>query len=503
MNLESLYKTLGPAKKRGIVCPLFYLRTENSSQIGEFPDLVILGTFARSTGFNLLQLLPIFDTGTEASPYSARSCYALNPIYLSIKNLSGIDPTDPDFIKLYTPSDSLHFDYEELYNLKMQILRRYVFAQKDSLILHPDFLEFEARNPWLKPYAAFCAHREDTDLFPEYWLTDLETIVAKKSDEVFFYSILQYFCAQQLTAAKKALTDMGLHLMGDIPILLNSDSAELWTHQDLFDPILTVGAPPDPLAPEGQSWGFPMIRFVAKPQACANFWRSRIDHLSQYFSLYRIDHAIGFFRFWVIPRGKKSTEGFFFPASDEIAMNTAKTLFELIFKNSPMIPIAEDLGTVPPYMPGILEAMRLCGTKVLRWQKNWGSGGDFIPFESYPYYSMATVSTHDTSYLFEAWNEDLTSAYLLAKSLEIPFTTDYSPFIQEHILKKIHQAESLFVINLFQEYLYLHPECQNKLPRINIPGTLNQENWTVRMPITLEKLLQEVNFMNRIKGLHL
>ena len=88
MNFDKLYEKFKYKKQHGIICPLFFLKTNNSSQIGEFPDLKQLADFALTCGFSIVQLLPIFDTGPVSSPYSARSCYALNPIYLSWNHFS-------------------------------------------------------------------------------------------------------------------------------------------------------------------------------------------------------------------------------------------------------------------------------------------------------------------------------------------------------------------------------------------------------------------------------
>lgn len=501
MNLEKLYQKLADKQQHGLICPLFFLKTEDSSQIGEFPDLKKLADFAKEAGFNIIQLLPIFDTGPESSPYSARTCYGLNPIFLSLKNLPGIDTTDPLYMKLYEKNETCFFDYYNTYTLKMTLLKKYVSTHLEHLKDNKDFQLFKNNHPWLDAYSAFCALKEKTDIPPQYWDFEVATTLAKYPDDVLFHQILQYFCHIQFIDAKNYMSSLGLSLMGDIPILLSADSVEMWTHRSLFDFQLTVGAPPDQFSQEGQSWGFPMIRFTAKPQACAQFWRHRIDHLAQYFSFYRIDHAIGFFRLWVIPKGKKAQCGFFFPQDELSSVANARKLFEQIFKHSPMIPIAEDLGVIPDFVKKFIKDHKIIGTKVVRWERLWDKQGVFIPFNEYEHYSMATLSTHDTSFMFEHWLQDPQGSHELAKLLNIPYSEKYDNLTAELLIKKLHESNSLFVINLIHEYLYLHPDFKNKLYRINNPSSTTKLNWSSQMPECIEKLTRDKNFCQKLKYL--
>lgn len=491
MNLDKLYEKFHGIQQHGFVCPLFFLRTKNSSAIGEYPDLMLLGDFAKKCGFSIIQLLPIFDTGSISSPYSSRTCYGLNPVYLSLKNLNGINLQDPLLLSLYEPVKGSHFEYEKIYHTKMRVLKAYLEIQKEQILQNQEYLDFVKNNEsWLEAYCAFCANRDHTDIMPDLWDVDLEEILQKFPHEIFFHKAVQFFCHTQFKKSADYIKSLGLHLMGDIPILLSEDSAEMWTHRDLFDFTLTVGAPPDQFSKEGQSWGFPLIRFVAKPQACAQFWKDRVSHLEQYFSLYRIDHAVGFFRLWAIPKGKVAKYGFFFPGDDESALMNAKKLFEQLFKNSEMAPIAEDLGVIPDYVKNFIQDNKLCGTKVVRWERFWKKDGSFIPFEDYPKYSMATLSTHDTTFMFDEWAIDKQGSIKLAHYLKIPYEQSYNAAIHQTLLQQVHQSQSLFVINMIQEYLYLDPKSQSKLYRINDPSQVSATNWTVFMPFELETYLE-------------
>ena len=498
MNLETLYKKFDGQKQNGFICPLFFLKTEDSSQLGEYPDLKKLALFAKACGFQIIQLLPIFDTGPESSPYSSRSCFALNPIYIALNKLEDIDTKDPDYILLYQKNETPYFNYYETYLLKMKLLKKYVWSKKKWINSRLDFHSYVKNNSWLEPYAIFCVYKEMTDLPPEKWQIDQKAFCEQNEDDIFFHIALQFFCHEQFTNAQSFIKSQGIELMGDIPILLSPDSVEMWTHKELFDFNLTVGAAPDQYSDEGQTWGFPLIRFVDKPMECIQFWKARIHFLSSYFSLYRIDHAVGFFRLWVMPKGEKARYGHFFPNSDEAAINNAKIILGAICKDTPMIPIAEDLGVIPDYVKKFITEAKLCGTKVVRWERQWEIPGQFIPFNEYPHYSMATLSTHDLTFMFEEWSKDIVGAKGLANLLAIPYSPSYSPSMQEIVLKKLHKSGSLFVINMIQEYLYLYPGYQNLLFRVNDPSIVSSNNWTTIMSFPIEKLTSDAHFCQKI-----
>lgn len=501
MRLDDAYKKCSDLKNHGIICPLSFIRTQAPSPIGEFTDLMSLCDFSKKMGFGIIQLLPIFDTGPLASPYSARSCFALHPIYLDLKQIAYIDQNDPDFQALYKKTDDIIFDFSNIYHLKMTLLRK-AFLKHQSLIeKDPAYQLFCEQEKWLTSYALFCAHKETTDVLPLYWHESFDDLKEKYQAETFVYQAIQFFCYTQFKKAVAYIHSQKLSLLGDIPILLSPDSCEMWTHGHLFDHTLTVGAPPDAFSKEGQSWGFPMMRFLSKPIPCAQFWRSRVDHLSPYFDLYRIDHMVGFFRLWAIPKGKSAKEGFFFPQDEQLSLTCAKKVLEILFKDTPIAPIAEDLGVIPDYVKDYLHKIHLCGTKVLRWERSWDKEGCFIPLNDYPHFSMACVSTHDTSFMFEDFSLHKEDYRAFCKSANLDPKEHYSPSIQFEILKKVHDCASLFVINLIHEFLYLHEDLKDKLPRINDPSDSTRANWCTRMPIDIETLSSDASYSKQIQGI--
>ena len=101
------------------------------------------------------------------------------------------------------------------------------------------------------------------------------------------------------------------------------------------------------------------------------WWKQRLSYASNFYDLFRLDHVVGFFRIWAIPLGKPPTEGGFIPENESLWLSQGKELLEMVLSASAMLPIAEDLGVVPPFVKQCLAEMGICGTKVMRWERKW------------------------------------------------------------------------------------------------------------------------------------
>ena len=270
---------------RGVAVPLFSLRTENDFGIGEFADLPKLGDWCVSKGLKIIQILPINDTTLhydwrDSYPYNAISAFALNPVYLNLKKL-GISEKPTQLNKKDT------VDYPRVLKTKWKYFQSAFEQQWDSLKETADFQQFLKENEdWLHDYAQFCAERDGN------------------GTEIHLF--LQYHCDKQLREAVRALHDKGLLLKGDIPIGVNPKGVDVKSHPDLFNLDVQVGAPPDDFAAEGQNWGFPSYNWERMAEDNYAWWRRRLQVMSRYFDAYRIDHVLGFFRIWEIPKSVKS-----------------------------------------------------------------------------------------------------------------------------------------------------------------------------------------------------
>jgi 4-alpha-glucanotransferase len=324
-------KYTGRDKKRtGVIVPLFSLRTEQSCGIGEFPDLVTLGKWCRKTGLRIIQVLPVNDTGTESSPYSALSAYALNPVFLRIQDLpeycdSAANSLNELRLK-YEPENRLH--YHEILSAKLEILHSIFIINGYKTTGLPEFNNWVNENSWVKGYAVYKSFKQenkncswkDWKRYRDPDPVDIEKIWSDESTNqdgsILFHSWLQFRAEQQFARVSDQLTDMGIFLKGDIPILMNEDSADVWLCRNNFDLNLRAGAPPDMFSTLGQNWGFPIYRWDILEQDNYAWWRVRLKQAAKFYHALRIDHVLGFFRIWAIHyRNESGRLGFFKPSA--------------------------------------------------------------------------------------------------------------------------------------------------------------------------------------------
>lgn len=310
----------------GLALPLSAFRATEGSAIGEFPDLVELGRLCQKLGIELIQLLPINDTGLESSPYSALSAFALHPVYLKIEDLPDSHAVRRElstFHALYDKSSRLQF--RQIVLDKFKILKTLYDHQADRVAQDADLQRFVAENPWVVPYAVFMdlklknqwagwqswpEHRSPSeDFIRSYWES------SENHRNVLFFAWLQQQGERQLRAAVQELEGMSIAVKGDIPILINEDSADAWAYPETFDLELRAGAPPDPGSPEGQNWGFPIYRWDVLARTDYRWWRDRLRQADKFYHAYRIDHVLGFFRIWATPHQNYSANlGYFLPS---------------------------------------------------------------------------------------------------------------------------------------------------------------------------------------------
>lgn len=318
---------LGKRKVTGVLVPLSALRSEKSCGCGEFADLPGLAGWCSQSGLELIQLLPVQDTGSQSSPYSALSAFGLHPIYIRITDLPEIGSLPPDASnalraeveRLRADFDGARrFDYNALLARKMKILRS-VFDQSKQ-----ELGAFVRKNGWVRAYSVFRVLKDRNNQLPwTQWREDrdpdadrIAKLYSSKplSDDIRFYTWIQMRASEQFAAAGAAVSDLGVALKGDIPILMNEDSVDVWSEREIFLPDLRAGAPPDMFTDLGQNWDFPIYNWDALERRDYDWWKDRLTQAERYFHAYRIDHVLGFFRIWSIPAGNfTGIPGFFRP----------------------------------------------------------------------------------------------------------------------------------------------------------------------------------------------
>jgi 4-alpha-glucanotransferase len=491
----------------GIAIPLFSLHSANSYGIGEFTDLALLIDWCVSIGFDIIQLLPLNDTGHGISPYSALSAFALNPVFLGLASLPHVN--EHLFLKeelkaLPKFSSVSRIDYPRVYEYKERFLRHYYRFEGPQLLKSEAYQHFVIQAAsWLKGYAVFKILKKryqgsSWETWPETERSPnsewIDSIACHEQEEFNWYCFLQFLCDEQLKAAKIHASHKQVFLMGDIPILIDRDSADVWLHQDLFNLQYSAGAPPDIFTEDGQNWGFPIYNWSMMAHQNYQWWIDRLQWTSHYYHIYRVDHIVGFFRIWSIPLGLHGKNGHFIPQDQTTWIDQGQRIMLMMLDACNMLPIGEDLGVVPPEVRNCLSALGICGTRVMRWERKWEEDGQFISPDQYPMVSMTTVSTHDSEPLQLWWKANPIEAQFFAQFKGWSYQPLLSRDHHREILWDSHHTTSLFHINLLQEYLALIPGLSWPNPedeRINVPGIFSEHNWCYRLRPSLEELINQ------------
>jgi len=522
----------------GVAIPVSALRSRSSCGIGEFPDLVLLGEWCMRTGLDLIQILPVNDSGLDASPYNAQSAFALNPIYLRLEDIPGSEICLDDIRDARNRFEAAErLQYPCVLRFKLKMLDRIFQREQAAIAADESLRRWMVESPWLETYSTFQGRTNP-----------------------LFCGWIQYHLDRQLHSAALKLYAMGIALKGDIPILLSADSVDVQSNPNLFNLQLRVGAPPDMFSKEGQNWRFPSFRWDEMERDGFSWWKKRVQRASRFYHACRIDHVLGFFRIWAIPETEESAAlGYYEPAkriSDETLIRNAaldwneieelvrsrtlirtetgyapawywhhseavwrldenkKTKLRAVIENywngqeapwrehgrkvlsaiaesTDMLLCAEDLGVIPECVPVVLEKLNILGLRVERWA---ASDGKISHPETYPRLTVSTTSTHDSSTLRGWWQEHGWNRNQYFNELGVPggcpdyLTTEVCAAILERNLK----SNSKMVVLLLQDMFALHYDLRTLDPndeRINVPGMESEVNWTYRMKLPIESLL--------------
>jgi 4-alpha-glucanotransferase len=305
----------------GTVVPVGALRGDAGIGVGEFPDLLEFGELCARMGIGLIQLLPVNDTGYFSAPYFALTAFALHPIYLRISDLSeaaGFAGKLKELKDRFDKED--RFPYEAILRAKIALLREIYAAHEKEIAGRAQagspLGAWIGQNPWVKEYAVFRRLKEaNGEKSWKEWMAhrkvtpgDIENLWddPKFKSEHLFWAWLQEALDAQFSRAAAGLARLNILLEGDLPILINEDSCDVWAHPENFHLELSAGAPPDMYSPEGQNWGFPIYNWQAQAKDGYTWWKARLKVAEKYYQAYRIDHVLGFFRIWSSRRSDNS-----------------------------------------------------------------------------------------------------------------------------------------------------------------------------------------------------
>ena len=532
------------ARVWGLNVPLYALRSGRNWGMGDFSDLARVIDWAGSLGAAFVGVNPLHAPAPEAeaspSPYFPTSRRFLNFLYLDLEAVPELAQCDEARSWLAGPEIQAalgrlrardFISYPEVWGLKLKGLELFYrrFRQDHGSPESPrtargrEFSRFIAgAGPELEQFGRFSAlagflGASDWPRWPRRYQDPqspaVESFAREHRDRVNFHLYVQWLAEGQLEAARGRAGQAGLAftLYQDLALGAASGGFDTWAHQDQFAPDMEIGAPPDPFNHKGQKWGLPPLIPEKMRASGHRLFLESLRANCPPWGLLRLDHVMGLFRLFWIPRGRDPREGAYvhYPARELLA------ILALESRRHKTLIIGEDLGTVSPAIRRALNRWQLYSYRVFYFEKNFAGG--FKTPEEYPRRAVATVTTHDLPTLAGFWEErDLAlrrqlrlypkaeaadqeaaardrDRELLLQALDrqglleacdpsIPKSRACGPEVSRGVLEYLARSPAA-LLEVRLEEVFRFKEQQN------LPGTTHEHpNWQRKLPLTLEEM---------------
>ncbi len=477
--------------------------------IGDFgPEAYHWLDWLAAAGCQLWQVLPLGPTGYGDSPYQCFSAFAGNPYLVSPRLLLDEGLLLPEDLVDMPPWDERRIDFGRMYQWKPALLGKAfnrfasnppVKPRTGQLSIRAEFEIFLRDNAfWLEDYSLFMALKEfhgggSWDQWPESLrrrdqaaLDEARQFLAPSIHQIQF---IQFLFFRQWNALKTYARQLGIRVIGDMPIFVAIDSADVWSHPNLFyldadgKPTVVAGVPPDYFSPTGQLWGNPLYRWDVHKASGYSWWLERIRSALKQVDIIRIDHFRGFAGYWEVPAGNPTAEqGRWVPGP-------GADLFNAIEANLGNLPIlAEDLGVITPDVVELRDRFELPGMKILQFAFS-GPDNIFLP-HNLPRNCAVYTGTHD--------NDTTVGWYETGPEEEKDFARRYlsvdgTDFAWD-LIRAGWSSVAVFALAPMQDLLSCGTEA-----RMNYPSRLGG-NWEWRMLRTdlgdaLQARLKEMNWL--------
>jgi 4-alpha-glucanotransferase len=439
--------------------------------------------FLSSTGCGLWQILPLGPTGYGDSPYQCFSSFAGNPYLISPDGLLEDDLLHPDDLVDRPAFPQDHVDFGNVIPWKLGLLDRSFirFQHSHSANLKTEMEQFQAQHAaWLDDFSIFMALKEAHDGNPWHtWEEPLRTrqpeaiaSVRKRLDiDIQRQIYRQFIFFRQWSKLLAHAHHANIQLIGDIPIFVAHDSADVWSQPHLFHldrsgkPTVVAGVPPDYFAPTGQLWGNPLYRWEVHAGDGYAWWVQRIKATLDQVDIIRIDHFRGFAGYWEVPGTAKTAEfGRWVPGP-------GKDFFQSIYRSLGDLPfIAEDLGVITPDVEEIRDSFNLPGMRILQFGFDSTPEDPFLPHH-YPVNCVVYTGTHDNDTALGWYNRVSDKDKAFFRSYMHRDGSDFS----WDLIRGVWSSVAIFGLAPMQDFLNLGNEA-----RMNYPGNPSG-NWKWRM----------------------
>lgn len=458
--------------------------------------------FLSDTDCGLWQVLPLGPTGYGDSPYQCFSAFAGNPYLISPETLFTdglLNKTDLED-RPYFPNDSVNFGM--VIPWKLQLLHR-AFSQYEkspSATLKQDFERFQEEQVyWLEDFALFMAIKEAHG--GGSWVSWSSSLRNREPDvtnkarhklatEVTRHKFWQYIFFRQWAQVRAYAQTKNIKIIGDIPIFVAHDSAEVWAHPELFylddqhKPTVVAGVPPDYFTKTGQLWGNPLYRWDVHASNGYTWWLNRLKAVLQLVDIIRLDHFRGFAGYWEVPASAPTAE------TGRWVSGPGKGFFTKVINALGDLPIiAEDLGEITPDVVELRDHFGLPGMKILQFAFHGNPQEPFLP-HNFTQNCMVYTGTHDND-TSRGWFNRVDEK---ERNFCRQYLGRYGSDIAWDLIRTAWASVAVYALAPMQDLLNLGNEA-----RMNYPGN-PAGNWSWRMPASalnpeLQIRLKEFNFL--------
>ncbi len=456
--------------------------------------------FLAESGCGLWQVLPLGPTGYGDSPYQCFSAFAGNPYLISPDLLWEDGWLDSQDLEQLPPLPDERVDYGAVIPLKLALLRRAYarFRAESRPETEKDFQAFRtSKSDWLDDFALFMTIKETQEGQP--WVDwpaplrdrHLEALAAFRQDhhdEIERQAFWQFLFFQQWEALREHAHEDEIQIIGDIPIFVAHDSADVWANRELFylndvgQPTVVAGVPPDYFSPTGQRWGNPLYPWDIHAQDGYPWWLDRFQAVFSLVDIVRLDHFRGFSGYWEIPANEETA------VEGEWAPGPGADFLQAVQESLGSLPIiAEDLGEITPDVIELRDQFNLPGMKVLVFAFDSDAENEFLPHNYVPNCVVYT-GTHD--------NDTVRGWYERSGESERDFARRYLARGGENIswdlIRAAWSSVAVFALAPMQDFLGLGNQA-----RMNYPSKASG-NWSWRMPpgtlsVSLQERVKEIN----------
>lgn len=449
--------------------------------VGDFGGAIEFLNKIAEAGAAWWQVLPLSPPDEYGSPYASISAFALNPTLIDPTPLrnSVSDSVWEDFVDETSLFDEDYFDVASASITKAKRLLLYdAYEQFEGDLSFDQFCADE--QTWLDDFALFSAIRTRKNvpwwMWPKPLLSRQESAISQTREqlreEIKREKYIQWIADQQWQQVRAHASELGVQILGDIPIFVSMDSSDVWANRDFFSvtesgkPEHVAGVPPDYFSPTGQKWGNPLYDWDALQVDGYAWWKARIDRVLGLTDCARIDHFRGFSEYWAVPYDAPTAE------TGEWRTGPRHAFFDFVQETYGDIPfVAEDLGLITDDVIALREAFNLPGMRVMHFAFDDDNADHPFRPHQYPAHCVAYLGTHDNDTTV-GWYEQAPES--TKHRIRSYFSCENADAVS-HMIDALFLSEAELVVVTPQDLLGLGTDA-----RMNAPGQA-EGNWSWRL----------------------